>query len=127
MVKILGSSYVVTLYDGSRHLVCKDRTCRVCGGACPAVDAVKAYLQNGGERAPDAFEGGAMENDEKNFRRFWTWPRVCPVCGGATVSDRVMHHRTYGAGWKCSEGGYVCLYRHRYAHLKNGWSNKPAE
>lgn len=120
MVNILGSSYIVTL-DGKRHLVCKDKVCHVCGtGDCDAVEEVSLYLRNGGPRARN---GRAIDLDKRTFHNYWNFPSICPICGGETQYDAGMYRPKQGAGWRCLDGGYTCVYRHRYNHLKEAMQN----
>ncbi len=66
VVTVVGG-YRVT-YKGAVHVVNKRRSCS-CGRRCPAIPAVAAYLQAGGQRAP-----AASEPPKPNGL-------MCPVCG----------------------------------------------
>ncbi len=84
--------YTVTYPDFIRpgmHLVRKDKAC-LCGlgKACPAVQAVAAFLQKGGSRAPDVPVGQLI-------------PEACPICGGAIKFEPRLCSPVRGAGWVC--------------------------
>ncbi|MFZ6029753.1 MAG: hypothetical protein ACOYYS_18730 [Chloroflexota bacterium] len=90
-VQVLGFTYKVDFGPAVQprfHIVGKDRACGCTLGAnCPAVEAVRAYLREGGERAPNPMP-------------------PCPVCGAATCRDRRWDGRhTQEPGWSCTQGG----------------------
>ena len=71
------------------HLVRKDKTCACeLGADCPAVQAVAAYLRQGGQRAPEAPAHQLI-------------PPACPVCGGAVKFAPRLCSPVRGAGWVC--------------------------
>ena len=112
-VRTLGTQYLVTLGDGSVHVVGKDKRCHVCHDRCQAVAVVRRHLQHGGQRAPDETpepESKAIHCDPM--------PSSCPICGSPVARDTILDHRTRGTGWRCAQGGTAHLYQHRYAHLK---------
>jgi hypothetical protein len=90
-VQIIGSAYKVDFGPNLQprfHLVSKDRKCGCeLGAGCPAVEAVREYLREGGQRAPDPMP-------------------PCPICGAATTRDtRWDGRRTRELGWRCTAGG----------------------
>jgi hypothetical protein len=90
-VQIIGSVYKVDFGVNVQprfHLVGKDKKCGCeLGTGCPAVEAVREYLREGGPRAPDPMP-------------------PCPICGAATTRDtRWDGRRTRELGWCCTEGG----------------------
>ena len=91
-VCVQGYQYRVDFGPGSSpryHLVGKDKACSCGARFCEAIDAVRIYLQAGGQRAPDP-EGLPP----------------CPVCGSKTYRDRAWdgkYTRTFG--WRCARGG----------------------
>ena len=87
----MGSNYLVDF--GSEviprlHIVTQQNRCACkLGSQCPAVQAVKEYLHNGGKPAPVPM------------------PR-CPICGAETFRDRAWDGKyTHDLGWRCSVGG----------------------
>ena len=64
-------------------------TCRL-GEDCPAVTAVKKYLQDGGKTAKTPEPG------------YWpTIPHKCPVCAGVVHYDPQLSSKRRGLGWRC--------------------------
>ena len=91
-VSIQGYQYLVDFGPGETfrfHRVNKDKTCS-CGDLyCEAIDAVRQYLQTGGQRAPEPLD-----------------PAACPICGGKTYRDRNWDGKyTKELGWRCVKGG----------------------
>ncbi len=79
------------------HTVRKDCACDCSlDKDCPAVDAVRAHLRAGGERAPDPPP------------KYWaTAPKLCPICGELATADRMLNSRRHGLGWRClSDSGH---------------------
>jgi hypothetical protein len=104
VVSVIGYFYAVELLDeagaraGSRssiHRVGKDRRC-TCpkGSRCPAIAAVAAYLQAGGERTPDPPSG-----------YYPVAPLICPICEAPAVFDLRLSSKQRGAGWRCKQAG----------------------
>ncbi len=91
-VSIQGSQYLVDFGQGSQprfHTVNKTRNCSCGEPGCEAIEAVRQYLQAGGQRAPD-LEGMPP----------------CPICGGRTYRDRTWDGKyTHTLGWRCEKGG----------------------
>jgi hypothetical protein len=71
------------------HVVTKDKRC-ACAllGDCPAVQVVRDYLRNGGQRAPDPKPGSII-------------PPVCPICQGPVHFEPRLCSPMRGAGWVC--------------------------
>ena len=77
------------------HFVDKEKICNCgLGEECPAFDAAKDYLKNGGEYA-----------QERPLGKFPTVPNRCPVCQGHTHSAPLLSSQQRGAGWECAHGG----------------------
>lgn len=73
----------------SNHLVTKDRRCACAlAGDCPAVDAVRHYLRQGGVRAPRPKAGAIV-------------PPRCPICRGPVRFEPCLCSPMRGAGWVC--------------------------
>ena len=67
-------------------------TCSL-GRQCPAVDAVRAYLQDGGQRA-----------DRPPYGYYPVRPAKCSICHAETVTDISLSSRHRGEGWRCPSG-----------------------
>ena len=63
------------------------------GRHCPAVEAVRLYLSEGGERA-----------QRPPFGYYPVRPAKCPLCGGPTSSAPSLSSRQRGEGWVCPSG-----------------------
>jgi len=90
-VRVIGYTYLVDFGPNTQprfHTVNKQRRCSCeLGAGCSAIEAVKEYLRNGGERAPDPM-------------------LPCPICGSSTVRDKAWDGKyTREPGWRCEEGG----------------------
>jgi len=64
------------------------------GELCPAVDAVRAYLADGGDRAPEPPPGF-----------YPVIPSKCPICHSRVTFDLQLSTPHRGAGWRCEVGG----------------------
>jgi|GEM_PF-2181692 len=64
------------------------------GELCPAVDVVRAYLADGGDRAPDPPPGF-----------YPVIPSKCPICHSKVTFDIQLSSKYRGAGWRCEVGG----------------------
>ncbi|MEW5869095.1 MAG: hypothetical protein AB1894_07465 [Chloroflexota bacterium] len=97
-VSVSGYFYAVDLGPNVRpqhHRVGKNAECAChLAGCCPAVDAVRAYLEAGGERAPDPPLG-----------YYPVHPAKCPICGAETAYEPKLSSKRRGAGWRCLKGG----------------------
>ena len=107
-VRVTGYFYAVDLGSHVRpqhHYVGINAECNcTLGHSCPAVDAVRAYLKEGGQRV-----------DRPPFGYYPVRPSTCPICQGRTVSDTSLSSRNRGAGWRCSSGK-THYWQHR-AHI----------
>jgi hypothetical protein len=96
-VRLAGYFYAVDLGEYVRpqhHYVGINAECNCdLGSACPAVDAVRAYLKEGGKRA-----------DRPQFGFYPVRPATCPICNAKTISDMSLSSRNRGAGWVCPSG-----------------------
>jgi hypothetical protein len=75
------------------HIVSWDMACTCSQGEdCPAVTAVKKYLQDGGQAAVTPRPG------------YWpTIPHKCPVCGGVVHYNPELSSKHRGLGWTCEK------------------------
>lgn len=104
-VRVTGYFYAVDLGGPVRprfHYVGINAECSCeLGGACPAVDAVRAYLREGGARA-----------DRPPFGYDPVRPILCPICNARTAGKPSLNSRNRGAGWVCPSGtSHYWLYR----------------
>ncbi len=97
-VLVTGYFYAVDLGDPVRprhHRVGINGECTCpLGHQCPAVDAVRAYLADGGERAT-----------RPPFGYYPVHPAKCPICKASTHYDASLSSRVRGSGWVCEAGG----------------------
>ena len=90
-IRVIGYTYLVDFGPSTQprfHTVNKQRSCSCpLKETCPAIEAVAAYLRNGGQRAPDPMP-------------------PCPICGAETVRDRKWDGKyTKELGWRCTARG----------------------
>ncbi len=78
-------------------------TCTLRRG-CPAVDQVRKYLAEGGQRA-----------ERPPFGFYPVRPARCPIrnCGAPVHYDASLNSRKRGAGWVCSVSGKSHYWLHR--------------
>jgi hypothetical protein len=97
-VLVSGYFYAVDLgpvVKPQQHRVGKNGECSCyLAERCPAVDAVRLYLEAGGERAPEPPPG-----------YYPVRPARCPICGAETVYEPTLSSKRRGAGWRCLKGG----------------------
>ncbi|HUI87361.1 MAG TPA: hypothetical protein VLX61_01425 [Anaerolineales bacterium] len=108
-VMVAGYFYAVNLSDSAhpRHhhvAIHGECTCGL-GRSCPAVQAVKDYLAQGGPRA-----------ERPPYGYYPVRPASCPVCGAQTLYEPSLSSRVRGAGWTCIQGGKSHYWQHR-AHI----------
>ena len=97
------------------HRVSKEKRCTCYRGAsCPAVSAVAAYLNAGGERAPDPPPGF-----------YPVAPASCPLCGAETIYDHRLDSKQRGAGWRCVSGGSRHYWEAHVLVLKQKFAANP--
>lgn len=105
-VMVIGFFYAVDLGDPVRprhHRVGINGECTCpLGHQCPAVDAVRAYLADGGERAP-----------RPPFGYYPVHPAKCPICKSPAHYDASLSSRVRGSGWVCEAGGKSHYWRDR--------------
>ncbi len=96
-VRVTGYFYAVDLGSHVRpqhHYVGINAVCNCdLGQSCPAVDAVRSYLADGGKRA-----------ERPPFGYYPVRPSKCPICHARTVDDISLSSRNRGAGWRCPSG-----------------------
>lgn len=111
-VRVEASHYLVDLSPRAEprfHRVGKDKTCS-CGDVhCPAIDAVRSYLLDGGPRAPDP--PGEVR---------------CPICGSTTTPDSDWDGRyTREPGWRCNSGGLMHFLLAKANRIKGNVARNP--
>jgi hypothetical protein len=87
-IRVIRYTYLVDFGPSTQprfHTVNKQRICSCpLEETCPAIEAVKEYLCNGRQRAPDPMP-------------------PCPICGAETVRDRKWDGKyTKEIGWRCT-------------------------
>lgn len=96
-VRVTGYFYAVDLGSHVRpqhHYVGVNAECNCdLGRSCPAVDAVRAYLKDGGQRA-----------ERPPFGYYPVRPAKCPICDQRTANAPSLSSRNRGAGWICPSG-----------------------
>lgn len=89
-VSVYGFEYLVDFGPGVQpryHRVNKQKQCSCKLENCSAIEQVREYLREGGQRAPDPLP-------------------PCPVCGSATVRAPEWDGKhTRELGWRCTSGG----------------------
>ena len=110
-VMTLGYFYAVNLGASIRpqhHRVGINGECTCSlGRSCPAIQAVRDYLANGGKRA-----------ERPIFGFYLVHPAKCPIkeCGAPVSFEPSLSSRARGAGWSCSVGGKSHYWQYR-AHI----------
>ena len=96
-VMVVGFFYAVDLGDHVRpqhHRVGINAECTCAlGCSCPAVEAVRAYLVEGGKRA-----------ERPAYGFYPVRPAKCPVCHAKTAIAKSLNSRNRGEGWICPSG-----------------------
>jgi hypothetical protein len=96
-VRVVGYFYAVDLGDNVRpqhHRVGINAECTcTLGHSCPAVDAVRAYLAEGGPRA-----------ERPPYGFYPVRPAKCPVCHAKTATAESLSSPSRGEGWICPSG-----------------------
>lgn len=115
-VSVYGCEYLVDFGTGVQprfHRVNKNKQCSCKDPACAAIEEVREYLRNGGQRAPDPLP-------------------LCPVCGSTTVRDPDWDGKyTHEPGWRCTTGGIRHFLQHKLERIyrrmqANPWIIPPA-
>ena len=108
-VMVVGYFYAVNLGDSVRpqhHRVEINGACTCSlGRDCPAVQALRKFLAEGGQRA-----------DRPPYGYYPVHPAKCPVCHAQAYYDPSLSSRNRGAGWACAVGGRSHYWQHR-AHI----------
>ncbi len=108
-VMVNGYFYAVNLGDDVRpqhHRVGINGECTCpLGRQCPAVDAVRAYLADGGQRA-----------ERPPYGYYPMRPAKCPICKSETYYDPSLSSHNRGEGWGCVSGSKSHYWQHR-AHI----------
>lgn len=96
-VMVVGFFYAVDLGDHVRpqhHRVGINAECTCAlGCSCPAVEAVRVYLAEGGKRA-----------ERPAYGFYPVRPAKCPVCHAKTAIAKSLNSRNRGEGWICPSG-----------------------
>jgi len=111
-VSIQGCGYLVDFGSDCEqrfHRVSKNKECSCGATYCEAIDAVRFYLQAGGDRAPDP-EGMPP----------------CPICGSKTYRDRNWDGKyTKELGWRCTKGGLRHFLDAKAERIKKNLAENP--
>jgi hypothetical protein len=111
--------YLVDFGPGAypqHHIVSHDLYCSCALEAdCPAVTAVKYYL-----------EKGVCDSAKISRLGFFpAAPHFCPLCSSSKVYyEPRLSSRTRGAGWRCATGGTTCYWKHRGIVLQVAYAEK---
>jgi len=81
---------------------------------CPAVTAVKYYLQKE--------KGAEAERPRPGY--FPTVPHRCPSCGARAHYDPYLTSKNRGLGWRCEKGGTGCYWMHQAQALQTAYAEK---
>ncbi len=96
-VMVVGFFYAVDLGDHVRpqhHRVGINAECTCAlGCSCPAVEAVRTYLAEGGQRA-----------ERPAYGFYPVRPAKCPVCHAKTAIAKSLSSSNRGEGWICPSG-----------------------
>ena len=112
VVSVQGYQYLVDFGEKEYpryHRVSKDKTCSCGAPYCEAIEAVRNYLQAGGERAPDP-------------------PGMppCPICGSKTYRDRNWDGKyTKELGWRCEKGSLRHFLEAKAERIKKQLAENP--
>ena len=82
---------------------------------CPAVEAVQAYLEAGGEQAVVPPPG-----------YYPTIPVRCPICGAPTLYDARLSSKQRGDGWRCIMNGSAHYWEQMGRGLARQFARKQA-
>ncbi len=108
LVTVNGYFYIVDLGDlvqpRHHHVAINGECTCALRRNCPAVDQVRKYLTDGGQRA-----------ERPPFGFYPVHPARCPIkgCGALVCYDASLSSRNRGAGWVCSVGGKAHYWLHR--------------
>ncbi len=109
-ISIWGCEYLVDFGPTGNpryHRVNKEKHCSCGAAACPAIDAVREYLLEGGQRAPDPLP-------------------PCPICGAKVNRDPAWDGKyTREPGWKCSVGGLSHFLQQKMERIRKNWQDHP--
>jgi hypothetical protein len=98
-----------------RHVVSYDLICTCAlDEDCPAVTAVKHYLQKE--------KGEKAERPRPGY--FPVIPHSCPICGARVYYDPRLTSKNRGLGWRCRKGGASCYWKNQAAALQRAYSEK---
>ena len=109
-VSIAGCKYLVDFGQGCKpryHRVNKEKHCSCGSPSCPAIEAVRQYLLQGGRRAPDPLP-------------------PCPICGAKVRRDPAWDGKyTHELGWRCTEGGLAHFLQQKLERIRKNWETNP--
>jgi hypothetical protein len=109
-ISISGSEYLVDFGSGANpryHRVNKEKHCSCGASSCLAIEAVRDYLLEGGQRAPDSLPS-------------------CPICGAKVSRDRAWDGKyTHEVGWRCSQGGLAHFLQAKMDRIRKNWQENP--
>ena len=111
-VSIRGSHYLVDLGADEQqnfHRVNKDKQCTCGVPDCLAIEAVRNYLLDGGQRAPEP--KGIF---------------LCPICGSKTYRDPVWDGKyTRTLGWRCVQGDLLHFLEAKAERIRKNQAENP--
>jgi hypothetical protein len=110
--------YLVDFGPGAypqHHVVSHDLYCSCALEAdCPAVTAVKYYLEKGVCEYVKTICPGY----------FPAVPHYCPVCDSKAYYEPRLTSRNRGMGWRCATGGTACYWKHQGIVLQAAYAEK---
>ncbi len=109
-VSVYGCGYLVDFGQGVKprcHWVNKEKHCSCGDSSCPAIEAVRDYLLEGGQRAPDPLP-------------------LCSICGAKVSRDPTWDGKyTHELGWRCSQGGLAHFLQQKMERIRKNWQEHP--
>ena len=109
-VSVWGCEYLVDFGQAVKpryHRVNKEKQCSCGAPSCPSVDAVREYLLEGGQRAPDPLP-------------------PCPICGAKVIREPDWDGKyTHELGWRCSQGGIRHFLQQKLERIRKNWIEHP--
>ena len=111
-VSIRGSHYLVDFGADEQknfHRVNKDKQCSCGVPDCIAIAAVRSYLLDGGQRAPEP--KGIF---------------LCPICGSKTTRDHDWDGKyTRTPGWRCEQGSLLHFLEAKAERIRKNQAENP--
>ena len=109
-VNLYAFEYLVDFGPGVQpryHRVNKQKKCSCGMETCSAIEQVREYLREGGQRAPDPMP-------------------ACPICGGKTIRCKEWDGKyTREMGWRCEDGGISHFLKAKLERIYRNWQENP--